>query len=95
MGSPSGEPRHPSLAQLVRFRKRIQKAHEELDSASYHLLEGLRVFDGDKIPTKFDSAMAWEDAHSTEAAIGALTALLSAAEDYADQAIKAARRPTP
>ena len=77
----------PSLAQLTRFRKRCEKAHDALESASYFLLEAIRVYDGDKIPTKFDAAMAWESAHSTEAAIDALKSLLAVAEDYADKAI--------
>jgi len=80
----------PSRSQLARFRKRMEKAHDALDTASYCLLEALRVFDGDKIPTKFPHAMAWEDAHATEAAIGALTQLLATAETYADKAIKEA-----
>lgn len=80
-----------STAQLVRFRKRAEKAHDALDSASYYLLEALRAFDGDTIPTKHPDAMAWEDAKAVEAAIDALTALLSAAETYADQALVEAR----
>jgi hypothetical protein len=81
----------PSLAQLVRFRKRCEKAFEALETASWNLLEALRVYDGDKIPTKFPAAMAWEDAHSVEAAIDCLKALLATGETEADNAIKAAR----
>lgn len=82
----------PSRAQLVRFRKRLEKAHEELESASSHILDALRVFDGDKIPTKFPHAMAWEDAHAVEAAIDCLKSLLAAAETYASKALT---EPTP
>jgi hypothetical protein len=81
----------PSLAQLVRFRKRCEKAHEAFESASWYLLEALRVYDGDKIPTKYPHAMAWEDAHATEAAIDALKSLLAGAETYADKAIAEAK----
>ena len=81
----------PSLAQLTRFRKRCEKAHDALESASYFLLEALRVYDGDKIPTKFPHAMAWEDAHATEAAIDALKSLLAVAETYAASAIAEAK----
>jgi hypothetical protein len=81
----------PSIAQLVCFRKRCEKAQEAFESASFSLLEALRAYDGDKIPTKFPAAMAWENAHSTEAAIDALKALLAGAESDADEAIKEAK----
>ena len=74
--------------QLVRFRRRVEKAHEALDNASWLLLEAQRSFDGDKIPVKHDEAMAWEAARSAEAAIDALTTLLASAEGYADDALK-------
>lgn len=86
-GWPTSVPR-PSLAQLVRLRRRLEKAHDALDNASYYLLEAGRVYDGDKIPTKFPHAMAWEEARSVEAAIDCLTSLLASAEGYADAAIK-------
>lgn len=85
----------PALAQLVRFRKRLSKAHDALDDASYFLLEALRVYEGDKIATKFPAAMAWEYAHSVEAAIDSLTTLLSIAETEADEALKAAGKVQP
>jgi len=81
----------PSLAQLARFRKRCEKAHEAFEAASWYLLQALRVYDGDKIPTQFPAAMAWEDAHAVEAAIDALKSLLAAAETYADEAITDAK----
>jgi hypothetical protein len=81
----------PSLPQLVRFRKRASKAHDALEDASYYLLEALRAYDGDKIPTKHNEAMAWEDAHAVEAAIDALKSLLAVAGTYADNALKARR----
>lgn len=88
---PDNVPR-PSLAQLVRLRKRLEKAHDALDEASYFLLEALRIYDGDKIPTAFPHAMAWEHATSVEAAINCLTSLLASAEGYADEAIKEVRK---
>ena len=81
----------PSVGQLARFRKRAEKAHEALEAASFHLLEALRAYDGDKIPVKFDAAMAWENANAVEKAIDALTSLLSVAEAEADEALKAAK----
>lgn len=80
----------PTRAQLVRFRKRVEKAHDALESASFHLLAALRVYDGDKIPVNFDCAMAWEDVTAAEAAIGVLTRTLAGAETDTEEALKVA-----
>lgn len=75
--TPEAEAQLPSTAQLVRFGKRVERAMDHLENASYEMLEALRTFDGDKIPLRFHIASAWESAHSTEAAIPALKHLLS------------------
>ena len=78
----------PNRPQMKRFDLRLEKAHDALDNASYYLLEALRVYDGDKIPTTFPQAMAWEYANSVERAIDALTTLLSQAETEIADALK-------
>jgi hypothetical protein len=69
----------PSIAALVRFERRLNKAMDGLESASNWALDALRVFDGDKLPLKSKASSAWETAHAAEAAIPALKMLLAEA----------------
>ena len=67
----------PTIPQLVRFKKRIGRALDHLENASFEALSALRAFDGDKLPLRFSAASAWETAHSAEAAIPALKSLMA------------------
>lgn len=81
-----------TVPQLVRFRRRLEKSMDALENASWYALEALRVFDGDRLQIgKFPAAMAWETAHSAEAAIPALKALLAAALTDANDQLRALR----
>lgn len=88
----------PSIPQLVRFRKRLEKAMDGLESASNWALDALRAFDGDKVPIEHPCAMAWEAAHSAEMAIPVLKgAIASALTDIDEQVglLREARAATP
>jgi hypothetical protein len=81
----------PTIPQLVRFRARLSRAMDHLEKASWEALDALRAYDGDKLPVRFDAAMAWETAHSAEQAIPALKALIASALTDVEETLKAAR----
>jgi hypothetical protein len=81
----------PSVPQLVRFRARLEKAMDGLESASNWALDALRAFDGDKVPVKHPCATAWEAAHSAEMAIPVLKGAIASALTDIDEQVKLLR----
>jgi hypothetical protein len=81
----------PTIAQLVRVKRRVDTAMEQIGSASYALLQAMRVFNGEAIPSAEPFAVAYLDIQRAEAILDAATALLAMAQDDATKQLAKAR----
>lgn len=81
----------PTVPQLVRFKRRVDTAMEQIGAASYALLQAMRVFNGEAIPSAEPFSGAYLDVQRAEAILDAAAALLATAQDDASKQLAKAR----
>jgi hypothetical protein len=81
----------PTIAQLVRVKRRVDTAMEQIESASYALLQAMRVFNGEAIPSAEPFSGAYLEIQRAEAILDAATALLAMAQGDASRQLAKAR----